>query len=491
MPLLRIGTGCALPLLICALLCAGCSTTSQQASVSVREPRPQIPPAQSRVRDVLNGRPLKPARLQSSEITAVHHEEPDDNESFAPSADDEPFAGASELVLPKLVSEVQRRNPTLQASIAAWAIASERYPQAVALDDPLLQSMFAPGSFASNSSTQASYFIGVAQKVPWAGKRSLRGEIASAQTNAAAFDSRDVALRLAETTRLAYFDYYLVRRDLELNAASREALSQFRETAKAKFEASQVTQQDVLQADVELALLKSRRIELVQNHKIAVARINTLLHREPQLPLPPPPRQLAVDGELPDVDSLRQAALEQRPDLQAQASRIQAEQASVALACKEFYPDMEWMGRYDQFWTDVVQRAQVGLYINLPINQSRRQAAVHEAMARLCKMQHEYDAQIDSVRNDVEAAFARLEASQRTARLFEETILPKAEDNVASAQSGYEAGRVDFLRLVEAERQLIELREKHQLAVAEYHRRLAEMGRVVGSDEQASRNNGQ
>ena len=165
MPFLRIGTGCALPLLIGALFCAGCSTTSQQANVSVREPRPQIQPPQDRVRDVLNGRPLKAARLQSSEITAVNHEEPDDNESFAPSADEEPFAGASELVLPTLVSEVQRRNPTLQASIAAWAAASERYPQAVALEDPLLQSMFAPGSFASNSSTQASYFIGVAQKV--------------------------------------------------------------------------------------------------------------------------------------------------------------------------------------------------------------------------------------------------------------------------------------------------------------------------------------
>lgn len=29
---------------------------------------------------------------------------------------------------------------------------------------------------------------------------------------------------------------------------------------------------------------------------------------------------------------------------------IRAEQASVTLACKEYYPDVEVFGRYDSFW---------------------------------------------------------------------------------------------------------------------------------------------
>ncbi|MBI3863074.1 MAG: TolC family protein [Planctomycetia bacterium] len=369
----------------------------------------------------------------------------------------------------------------MRAAVAAWGAAFERYPQVVALEDPVLQSMLAPGSLSPSSSVQSSYFVGIAQKIPWAGKRSLRGQIAQFEANAASLDSQDVQLRLTEAARLAFFEYYLVYRDLELNLVNREAVEKFRETAKAKFEATQVTQQDMLQADVELAMLKSRRIELEQNEKIAVARINTLLHREPQLLLPPPPQILEVSGELPDVDALRQMALQHRPDLTAQAARIQAEQTAVALACKEFYPDFEFMGRYDQFWTDVVQRAQVGMYVNIPLNQSRRHAAVREAIFKVNKMQAEYDSQVDSVRNDVQAGFARLEGSRKTVRLYSESVLPTAEQNVAAAYAGYEATKVDFLRLVEAERQLIQLQEKHQEAVAEYQRRRAELERAVGT----------
>ena len=65
---------------------------------------------------------------------------------------------------------------------------------------------------------------------------------------------------------------------------------------------------------------------------------------------------------------------------------------------------------------------------------------------------------------------------------FESKILPAAQDNLHAAQSGYEAGTVDFLRLIEAQRQLLDLREKYQMAVTDFHRRAAELSRAVGQD---------
>jgi outer membrane protein TolC len=394
---------------------------------------------------------------------------------------DDPFAGHAELALDRLVAEVQKRNPSLLVALAAWGSASERYPQEVALDDPMLQSMLAPGSLPSSSNVQSSYYVGLAQKVPWWGKRALRGQIAQAQASALAFDSQEVQLRLTEVTRVAYFDYYLVVRELELNAANEAAMREFHRTARSKYESNLVTQQDVLQAEVELAKLESRRIELEQNHRVTVARINTLLHRLPDHWLPAPPALVANADGVPTAEQLRETAVGQRPELAAQASRIAAEQAAVALACKEFYPDFEFMGRYDQFWTDVEQRPQIGMNVNVPLNQSRRKAAAREAMFRLSRMQAEYQQQVDDVRHDVETGLARLEGSRRTVRLYAERILPAARANVESANSGYIAGTIDFLRLIEAQRESIELEEKHQAAIAEYHRRRAELERVVGS----------
>src|SRR5207302_9934613 len=119
-----------------------------------------------------------------SEIKTVGYDEPSDagsaDEVINHVADTSPtdlFAGRTVLALPELQTEVQRRNPSLKAALAAWGAAAEKCPQAVALDDPMLQTMAAPGTFSSSSSTQASYVLGIGQKLPWWGKRELRGQV--------------------------------------------------------------------------------------------------------------------------------------------------------------------------------------------------------------------------------------------------------------------------------------------------------------------------
>jgi outer membrane protein TolC len=272
-----------------------------------------------------------------------------------------------------------------------------------------------------------------------------------------------------------------VHRRLELNDAGREAVQSFRETARSRFEANQAQQQDVLQADVELGKLEQRRIDLDQLLQVAVARINTLLHRDPDLSLPPPPEQLENLTVLPGVAELRERAIGQRPDLAALQARLNSEQNTLALTCREYYPDVEIMGRYDTFWTDPNQRSQIGVNMNIPLNQQRRDAAVREATFRVNKLQAEYDREVDLVKNEVQGAYARLAAGRRTVRLYADKILPTAEDNVAAATSGYTAGTLDFLRLVQTQRELIELKENYQQALVDFQRNRAELDRVVGN----------
>ncbi len=416
----------------------------------------------------------------SSHVVLASFEEKSES-SLVNDADD-PFAGRDELPLDELVAAVKARNPSLQAALASWNAAANKYPQAIALDDPMFQSMYAPASWNAASNVQSSYYLGVAQKIPWSGKRELRGNQANWEASAASFDASEVQLRITEAARMAFFDFYLNQRERELNTSSREAISRFRDVARSKYEANQVSQQDVLQADVELAQFEQRQIELNQEQIVAIARINTLLHRRPDHPLPAPPRKLSVVEELPPVTGLREWAVGNRPELQALAARVQSEQSAVALACKEFYPDFEVMARYDRFWTDREQRPQIGLNMNMPLNQSKRHAAVQEALWRVRKMQADYDQAADTIRGEVQSAYARVQGSRRKVAVFESKILPAAQDNLHAAQSGYEAGTVDFLRLIEAQRQLLDLREKYQMAVTDFHRRAAELSRTVGQD---------
>lgn len=389
-------------------------------------------------------------------------------------------AGTPTLALNALVAEVLARNPSLTAAHAAWSAAANRYPQVVALDDPMLQTMFAPGSFAGNSPVQSSYYVGFAQKIPWHGKRELRGEMALWEANAAAWDTHETRLRLTLATQVAYFDYYLVFQEQSLNQANLLILEDFRKTARSKYEANLVMAQDVSLAELELAKLRQRELELTQQERVAIARINTLLHRTPQHPLPPPTAQLTVGHGAVDVDQLMQMALDQRPDLAALASRLQSEQNAALLACKEYYPDFEFMGRYDAFWTDEEQRGQVGMNMNVPLNRKRRSAAVDEALFRVSRLRAEHSQLSDTIHEEVSNAAVRLEQTRKMADLYERNVLPAAEASLADAQAAYIAGSLDFLRLLAARRQLVEEQTGYQRAVANYHRNLAELERAVG-----------
>ena len=209
------------------------------------------------------------------------------------------------------------------------------------------------------------------------------------------------------------------------------------------------------------------------------ARINTLLHRAADHPLPPPPAELAIPDSLPSAEDLQRAAIRSRPDLYALHARIRAEEAAVALACRDYYPDVNLVARYDGFMPEEM-RAQVGVDINLPIRHARRSAAVREASQRVVQRRAEYQARLDQVRYEVQAACARVEQGRKVVELYEQKILPAAERSLESALANYTSGKLDFLRLLDTERQLNNQRETYFQAIAEYHRRLAELDRVAG-----------
>jgi outer membrane protein TolC len=174
-------------------------------------------------------------------------------------------------------------------------------------------------------------------------------------------------------------------------------------------------------------------------------------------------------------------ALSQRPELAAQEARIRAERYAIALACKDFYPDFELVARYDAFWQEDPLRPMVGMNLNLPLYKDKRRAAVGEARARLAKEQADLDAQINEIAFEAEQARQQVIESQQSLAVYRDRLLPTAEQSIESARASYMTGRLDFLRLIESQRQLLTLQDEYYAALAEYHKRMAILDRVIGS----------
>ena len=255
-----------------------------------------------------------------------------------------------------------------------------------------------------------------------------------------------------------------------------------RQNAVARVTNTKGPQQDILLADVEIANQAERQLDLEQKRRIVQARLNTLLHAPSASPLAAPPKRLASIPTLPPVEALQAAALGQRPDLQALADRIAADQAALALAYKDFCPDFEVMAAYDAFWQgqDRPLQAQVGLRLNVPVRRARRFAAVAEAQARLAQRRFDLERLTDLVNFQVQEAYEKARKSRLTAALYEKSILPAAQANIKEAISAYAQGKIPFLTLVEAQRNLDDHRDRYFEALADSYRRLAALERVIG-----------
>ena len=109
-----------------------------------------------------------------------------------------------------------------------------------------------------------------------------------------------------------------------------------------------------------------------------------------------------------------------------------------------------------------------------------------------------YGAEVEAARRSLEAARAaladeellsvyrvlelhvRVETALRRVRLLRDEILPKSRQSLKVLESGYEAGTVDFLKLLDAERAVEKFELEFERARTAFEKRLAELERAVG-----------
>lgn len=393
---------------------------------------------------------------------------------------DDPFAGAGRLEREALVRAVLERNPSLEAARMAWRAARERVPQATALDDPMLSYSFGPLSIASDE-VRFGQVLEARQRLPYPGKLRLMGEAAEAEAAAAGEALESVRLELAAAASMLYDDYYLAHRALEINAEHTRLLGDFQRIATARYAAGEAPQQDPIQAEVELAHLVHRDMELMTAREVVAARLNALLHRPPGASLPAPVDRLPLpDHGAEAPEALEESAVSSRPELDRLAAERSAMEAMVALRELDRYPDFEAMASYNSMWMEAGHQYMVGVAVNLPLWRDRIEAGVAEARAGVERVESERLRMTDEIRAETRIAWTRLQESHHILELYRSRLLPASRDQVRAALSGFETGQASFLALIEAERNQRSVELEYEENLADLYRRRAELARTLG-----------
>ncbi len=233
------------------------------------------------------------------------------------------------------------------------------------------------------------------------------------------------------------------------------------ELAKVRFDSGTVARLDVLQAEVELANAKARRIQ-------AKAQVDTAMQALRGVLSLPQSQALKLEGSLdePVAGRAREELdrhLTQRPDLQAFSARRHAAEYASNLAQAEWKPMLSFAGNM-QYQQDTVgdllardnQSYSFGIQLQVPLFSAPGAAARRGiAQSQMRQAEHGLRYATDNARLELESAWTALESSAEVVTT-QEKALELARESVAIAQVSYENGVITSAELNDAQVRLLQ-----------------------------------
>lgn len=386
---------------------------------------------------------------------------------------------APRLGLQAYLREVRDGNPEIAAAAARAKVYSARVKQAWLPMDPTVEfeRMYADGALGAGAA-ERNILIRQEFRNPY--KLHLLKGAAAAESGYYSALKRDRANRVLAEAKAAFYDYALAWQYERVYAENLELTKKFARIAETRYSVSQASQSDAIKAQVELSKAMNLLITAGQEKETAAARVNALRGRNPGEPLAEP-ETLAGGGAPADHKSLEAAVLAKNPGLAALAARLQSAEKKLSLARAEYAPDfmLSWRRRgSDDAAMDGTYDVALGLTV--PLWFTRTAAMGGEARAERDMGAAEYAAARSALLLELKEITVKLDYYSRLKELYGGTVLSQAEVSLKASEAAYQAGKADFLDLVDANRTLLEIKSEYYGYAAAYAAWLGRLESLTG-----------
>jgi cobalt-zinc-cadmium efflux system outer membrane protein len=323
---------------------------------------------------------------------------------------------------------------------------------------------------------------GVSLDVPieLGGKRGKRIAVAKEEQKSTEIDIAVLSLQLRRRAREAFYRALSAREQTAQAKTAFELSTHTRDLVQQRFEAGDVAQLEVLQAEVELARSSADYETTEQAQKAADVTLAALLNRnleetfslQGQLDgIPPTPT-------LPDVTS---RAMQSNGDLLKTAQDLRTEERRLALANAQKIPNLDLSGGSD-FNSPGEFRvgAKGGISVALPLfNHGQGDIALSRARSELLRLT------LASERNNVSAqvasAFFDYVAKSHQVQQYHDRVLPQSIRLEQMAEDSYQSGKTNVLTLLDAQRRLNDVRVAYVGALFAAQSSFAALEEAVGA----------
>jgi len=370
-------------------------------------------------------------------------------------------------------------NPELRASSGRMDAATGRASQAALWPNPelTLEAEDWPVSGGGNFS-DAKQTIGLAQTVPFPGKKKLEHQIGLSDVR---LSEAALSLRRMELIRDVKSAFYRVLAAERLVQVADELVSVAEAssaTARKRVTAGAAADHEQLRAEIPL---EQARIELSMfQHELTTARhALALLLGRPALAGAPITGSLRETANLALLEQKQEQWLSAHPGLLVVKAARERAEFELRRARLEPYPDVRMGlagGRIGETGQSIVQ---LGLSVPLPII-DRSKGRKQEAQANVRIAGADQDAIEQRLLGEWSTAGKRLLAAQEQAANYRERILPKANEALRLVQMGFEQGKFSFMDLLDTQRTTAEARLAYQQKLLELNLAQTELESLAG-----------
>ena len=386
------------------------------------------------------------------------------------------------LTMDRVVASYIERNLELQA--ARYRLERTRADQIAAKLRPNPSVSFTAENLRLTGPLIAGglYEIGAAwaQPIELGGKRAARIRVADASVSSAEARFADTMRQgIAEVRRL-FLQAVLASRSIEVAKENQQTFQNLVQLNLTRFQEGAIPEADLIKVRLERIKFDSAVRQAELSFKQAMIRLAENLEDETITK-----RDVAAEFNMPllrpDLESLRQTALRERPDVQAAEREVQAARERLVLEQARSHADITPFIGYKRLAADNTIMAGISIPLK---TQDKNQAGIARAEADQKAAQVSLEVARSHTIAEVDAAYEGFDTAREQVQIFRDELLNQADESRSIALAAYEEGATPLLSVLEAQRTRAEVRQQYFKTLFDYQVSISELELAVGKEIQ-------
>lgn len=309
-------------------------------------------------------------------------------------------------------------------------------------------------------------------------KRGRRIQVAEEQSTFAGLETSAVGRRVRRQVRDAYYEIALSHAESKRTGQILELAQRLLKMAQDRFEAGDVAQLEVNQAELAVARAQVDARLAQQREKVAHGRLSALLNV-------PPSTAWTLQGSLEDplpaleLEDLTQRGYQSNSDLARLAQELRVEESRQNFLRADRVPNLE-LGFGSDFNSPAFRagpRGQIALTIPL-FSHNQGELAQSSALQRF--LAAEFAATRRAVAGRAEVAYFEWSARLAEVELYRQTLRPAALRVQNMAEESYRAGKIGILVMLDAQRNVQEIEKNYLTSLQSLQSAFAALEETVG-----------